>query len=45
MRRGGLVMERRSVTLNERRKWSVMGSGSAVQLEGVRPEQHIKSSV
>ena len=45
MRRGVLEMERVSLTANERRKWSVMGSSSAVMLRGVTPEQHIKSRI
>ena len=45
MTRGGLEMERRRVTLSERRKWSIIWSLSAVQLEGVKPEQQIKSRV
>lgn len=32
-------------TLKEMRKWSVIGSSSAVQLRGKRPEQQIKSRV
>ena len=43
MRRGVLEMERVSFTVNERRKWSVMGSSSAVRSRGVTPEQQIKS--
>lgn len=34
---GGLVMERVRLTLNERRKQSVIGSSAVAQLEGVRP--------
>ena len=40
-----LVMERVSFTANDRRKWSVQGSSSAVRLEGVTPEQQIKSRI
>ncbi len=43
MRRGVLERERVSFTVNERRKWSVMGSSSAVSSRGVTPEQQIKS--
>ena len=34
MTQGGLEMERRRVTLNDRRRWSIIWSWSAVQLEG-----------
>ena len=43
MRRGVLETERMSFTVNDRRKWSVMGSASAVRSRGVTPEQQIKS--
>lgn len=39
IRRGVVVMERVSLTVNVRRKWSVMGSSSAVK---VTPERQIK---
>ena len=42
MRRGDLVMERVRTTLNEMRKWSVMGSSAATQSMGVTPEQHLR---
>lgn len=45
MRRYILEMERVSSTVNERKKWSVMGSSTAVRSEGVTPEQQIKSRV
>lgn len=45
MRRDGLFLERQSVMLNERRKWSVTWRSSAAQFEGMRPEQQIKSRV
>ena len=32
-----------SFTVNERRKWSVMGSSSAVTSRGVTPEQQIQN--
>lgn len=43
MRRGSLMVERESVALKVRRKWSDMGSSSEEQLEGVMPKQQIKS--
>lgn len=43
--RGSLHLERESVTLNERSKWSVNGRLSAVRAVGVRPEQQIKSRI
>lgn len=42
---GGLETANQGLISNERRKWSVMWNSSAVQLEGVRPEQQIKSRV
>ena len=45
MRHGCLEMERVSFTVNEMRKWSVMGSSLAVRSEGVTPEQQIKSRI
>ena len=41
MRRGVFETERVSCTVNDRRKWSVMGSSSAVRSRGVTPEQQI----
>ena len=43
MRRWVLEKERVSFTVNERRKWSVMRSSSAVNSKGVTPELQIKS--
>ena len=45
MGRGGLTTERERTTLNERKKWSVTWSSSDEQLEGVTPEQQIKSRI
>ena len=41
--RGFFEMERVSLNVNERSKWSVMGSSSAVRSKGVTTEQQIKS--
>lgn len=45
MKRGDLILERQSAVLKEMRKWSLTWRSSAVQLEGVRPEQQIRSRV
>ena len=43
MERGGFVLDGGKLTLKEINLWSEMGKSDAVQLKGVKPEQHMRS--